>query len=398
MSETSPRLILSDDKRAGVWVFSLLFFIDSMARAFSTGVLSIQAYDLVGSSQKVSMLAGLTSGSVLVLTLLMPMMFGHVRRRWAYTTGALMLVAGSLALGSFTLTGQIAGAIMRNAGASITSVTLQLYILDHIKKADLTRSEPLRLGLSTFAWVVCPYAGVWLYQNYGALAPQLCAAASALTLLAVFWYLRLHDTGVLQTGTMQPFNPIANVKQFISQPRLRLAWLIAFARSGFWMALFTYGPLLMIEGGMGKIAGGEIISLSQLCLLLALLFGYAAKRLGLRMVIALCFVLICVTSILAGGFGTAAPWAAGAFLLLGAAGASGIDAVGGIAYLRAVKFHERQRMTAVYRTYLELSDVLPSLIYMVVLRYADVSIVFVLIGAFAGCVGLLSWRHLPKTM
>ena len=99
MSETSPPLILPDNKRAGVWVFSLLFFIDSMARAFSTGVLSIQAYDLVGSTQKVSMLAGLTSGSVLVITLLMPMMFGHVRRRWAYTTGALLLVAGSFALG-----------------------------------------------------------------------------------------------------------------------------------------------------------------------------------------------------------------------------------------------------------------------------------------------------------
>ncbi|MEO9167273.1 MAG: MFS transporter, partial [Aestuariivirga sp.] len=104
------------------------------------------------------------------------------------------------------------------------------------------------------------------------------------------------------------------------------------------------------------------------------------------------------TSILAGGFGTAAPWVAGGFLLAGAAGASGIDAVGGIAYLRAVKFHQRQRMTAVYRTYLELSDVVPSLIYMVVLRYTGVSIVFVLIGAFAGFVGLLSWRHLPKTM
>ena len=398
MSETALPLIQSSPKRAGAWTFGILFLIESMARAFSLAVLSIQAYDLLGSSQRVSELGVVTSLIVLIITLCMPMVFGRLRRRWAYTTGALLLAAGSVALATFSLPGQIAGVIMRNAGASIANVTLQLYILDNIHKDDLTRSEPLRLGLSTFAWVVCPYAGVFMYQHYGPAATQACALAASLTLLCVFWYLRLHDPHVMPSGTIAVLNPVSNVKRFVAQPRLRLAWLVAFTRSAFWMSVFTYGPLLMIEGGLGKEAGGAMISYSQMLLLTSFAFGYAAKRLGLRLVITFCIWLLSCAALIAGGFGLHAPYLAAGFLLLGGLGASGLDAVGAIPYLRAVKFHERQRMTSVYRSFLEMSDLVPSMIYAVALRFFDVSVVFVIIGSFAMCVSAVAWRYLPKGM
>ena len=398
MSEAATAVILPGQKRAGAWTFGILFLFESLARAFAAGVLSIQAYDLLGSSQKVSMLGAVVSGTVLVITLFMPFLFGKMRRRWAYTIGCLLLVAGSGALATFSLVGQITGTVLRNAGASITNVTLQLYILDHIKKSDLTTSEPLRLALSTIAWGIGPYSGVWLYQNYGPLAPQLFAMFFALVLLGIFWFLRLHDPELLPKGTLQPFNPIANVARFVAQPRLRLAWVIAFTRSSFWAAFFTYGPLLMIEGGLGKSAGGAIISISQLLLLTTVFFGQAAKRKGVRLVITLCFVVMSLGAVVAGLVGIASPWVAAGLLLCGAAGAAGLDGIGAIPYMRAVKFHERQRMTAVYRTFIDFSDLLPSLIYAVVLRYAGVSIVFVLMGVFASIIGVLSWRHLPKGM
>ena len=221
---------------------------------------------------------------------------------------------------------------------------------------------------------------------------------SGAVLLATFWYLRLHDPLTLPQGNMAPFNPLANVKHFASQPRLRLAWVIAFARSCFWASFFTYGPLLMIEGGLGKSTGGLVISLSQLFLLSAFFYGLLAKRKGVRVVIGSCFGVISIASLAAGGFGTTHPIIAACFMLAGALAASGIDSVGGIPYLRAVKFHERQRMTAVYRTFLEFSDLIPSLVYSVALRYADVSIVFLLLGGFVSLISVLSWRYLPKAM
>ncbi|MDE2385059.1 MAG: MFS transporter [Alphaproteobacteria bacterium] len=399
MSEPATTVILPSSRaRAGAWTFGILFLLESLTRAFNSGVLSIQAYDILGASQKVSLLGTVVSGTVLCVTLFLPLLFGRLRRRWAYTLGCLLMMGGSIALSTYSLPGQITGTMMRNIGASITNITLQLYILDHIRKSDLTTTEPLRLALSTIAWVIGPYAGVWLYENHGPLAPQAAAIASALTLLCVFWILRLNDPATLPPGTMQGFSPLANVARFAAQPRLRLAWSIAFARSCFWAGFFTYGPLLMIEGGLGKQMGGMVISLSQFFLLSAFFYGPLAKKLGVRSVIALCFALIALAALGAGLAGTKLPLLAAALLLLGALAASGIDSVGAIPFLRAVRFHERQRMTAVYRTFIEFSDLLPSIVYSFALRAFDVPIVFIILGVSLSSMSILAWRHLPKSM
>ena len=101
---------------------------------------------------------------------------------------------------------------------------------------------------------------------------------------------------------------------------------------------------------------------------------------------------------LAGIIGTTAPQIAAGLLLVGALAASGIDSVGGIPFLRAVRFHERQRMAAVYRTFIEMSELLPSIVYAIVLKYYDVSIVFILLGLGISLMSAFVWRYLPKTM
>jgi MFS family permease len=397
-SNASDLIPIESERKAGALTFGLLFLLESLVRSFNSGVLSIQAYDLMGSSQKVSELATVVSLTVLCVTLMMPALFGRFRRRWAYTIGGALLICGSLALASFTVTGQYSGMVLRNSGASIMNVTLQLYILDHIRKSELTTSEPLRLAISTFAWVVGPASGVWLYTHYGSIAPQMAAIAAALLVLSVFWYLRLHDKVNMPPGNLQNFNPLKNTARFVAQPRLRLAWAIAFGRSCFWATFFTYGPLLMIEGGLGKQAGGLIVSFSQLFLLSAFGFGALAKRIGVRGVITLCFVMISVATVLAGLLGLHSPNASAALLLVAALFASGIDSVGGIPFLRAVRPLERQQMTAVYRTFIEFSELIPSLIFVVALKYFDVSIVFIILGGSLTSLGFLVWRYLPKSM
>ncbi len=186
MSMNPSDLIQVPGRKAGALTFGLLFLLESLVRSFNSGVLSIQAYDLLGSSQKVSILNTGIALAVLVTTLLMPLLFAHARRRWVYTIGGLFMIAGSLALASYTLPGQVTGVLLRNSGASIMNVALQLYILDNIRKVDLTSSEPMRMALSTIAWVVGPISGVWLYEHYGPTAPQLAAMAQPLWCLVCF--------------------------------------------------------------------------------------------------------------------------------------------------------------------------------------------------------------------
>jgi hypothetical protein len=75
-----------------------------------------------------------------------------------------------------------------------------------------------------------------------------------------------------------------------------------------------------------------------------------------------------------------------------------IDGLGPIPFLRAVHVHERPAMTTVYRTYLDASEMLPPLVYAMVLP------LFGFAGAFAALAGLMvgiGWmvlRHLPRGM
>jgi MFS family permease len=389
---------IAAQRKGGTLTFALLFSLESLVRALNAAVLSTQAYDLLGSSQQVSVLATCVSISVLGTTLVMPLLLGNLRRRWAYSFGVALLMAGALALATFTIPGQVIGTYLRNTGASLVNVTLQLYILDHIRKADLVRSEPIRLAVSTIAWTAGPWIGITLYDNYGSFAPQAAAFVCGLLLLGVFWFLRLSENTVLKPGNLQGFKPWKNVGRFIKQPRLRLAWAIAFWRSCFWAGLFTYGPLLLIEGGLSKKAGGLLISVSQIMLVTAVFFGWIARRTGVRPVITTSFLGMAVFITAAGVSGTSYPYITIALLLVSAFFATGLDGVGAIPFLRAVRSHERPRMTPVYRSFIELSELIPGFIYAFLLLYFPTQATFVVLGLSMLIAAWLAWTYLPKSM
>ena len=398
MTVESISTTFATGRRAGALTFSAIFSLESLIRSMNSTVISLQAYDLLGSSQKVSELSTVVSLSVLVTTLMFPFVLGRLRRRWAYTLGLLVMVVASLFLASYTVVGQAAGMYFRNCAAAIMNITLSLYIMDHIKRTELARTEPIRLSLSTFSWMIGPASGVWLYTNYGPWGPQIASISAAMTLAVLFWYLRLSDRVTMSSGTLQPFNPLANVVRFVRQPRLRLAWMIAFGRSCFWSTLFIYGPLLMVEGGVSKQISGLMISASQGLLLCAYFFGQLARRFGVRPVIGGCYLAIAVSSIGAGLAGKAMPFVAMGFLLSASLAATGLDGIGGIPFLRAVRPHERQRMAPVYRTFIDFSDLIPAIIFAVALSYFEIGSVFIILGVGLTIMGAVAFRYLPKSL
>lgn len=391
--------ILPMPRRAGAYTFAGIFAVESFVRALNSTVVSLQAYDILGSAQKVSMLSTAVSVAVLFTTLMLPHLLGRMRRRWAYTFGACLMIAASLAFASHIVAGQATGMLLRNLGAAVMNITLSLYIMDHIRRADLARSEPLRLSLSTFSWMAGPALGVWLYVNFGPWGPQLAAIAAAGTLLAVFWSLRLSDTvPALPSDNLESFSALGNLRRFLAQPRLRLAWAIALGRSFYWVTFFIYGPLLLVEAGLDKTAGGIMISASQLLLLSAWVSGRLAQVHGVRAVIVASFVLCAVASLGAGLAGTTSPYLAIGCLLLGSVAASALDGVGGIPFLRAVRHRERQQMSAVYRTYIDFSELIPAFVFAVALLWLPIGMVFVILSVALAVIGWVSWRYLPKSL
>ncbi len=383
---------------AGARTFASLYALESCARALISSVIPIQAYDILHSEQKVSILYTVVSLLGLSATLFMPTFIHRFARRWVYTAGACLLAVGSLAMAANILPGQLFGMLCRVMGASALSITLNLYIMDHIRKSDLMQAESLRMALSTFAWTCGPTLGILLYTSYGIYAAHGIVAVLSMLLLALFWYYRMSDNTMIAPGKSRPVNPLANIGRFVGQPRLRLAWIVAFGRSCFWTTFFVYGPLLMVVTGQGKLAGGLLVSAGNALLFLAIFWGRAGKRFGARRIISLSFLGMAILLYLAGAVGQAAPLLTGALLLGGAVFTVAIDAVGSTVFLRAVRSFERPQMAAVYRTYLDFSELTPPLVYAVMLAFFGLGSVFATLGCLMLLCAAISWRYLPKSL
>jgi predicted MFS family arabinose efflux permease len=385
-------------KHGGARVFALLYSLESFSRGLMSSVIPITAYELLKDEQRVSVLYTCVSLAGLSASLMIPLLIASLSRRWVYTLGAVSLLLAAAALATFTLTGQVAAMFFRVFGSSCLSIVLSLYIMDNVAKSKLVRTESVRMASSTFAWSLGPFLGVWLYQTYGLWTAGAASSAAALTLAASFWYFRLAENTPIRAAKHRPASPIANFRRFFAQPRLRLAWFIAFARSAYWSTFFVYGPILMVATGQGKLAGGLFSSLGNVMLITGLLWAQAAHRFSLRRAIVLCFVSCGVLLMAAGASGTSFPLATAALLLAGTIGAAGLDAIGSTPFLRAVKPRERPAMTSVYRTYIDFAELAPSFIYSIALVFFGLGSVFACLSILMFISAALVWRHLPRGM
>ena len=391
-------LWLSGATRPGAATFALLFTLELIARATIATVIPLQAYAALQSSRGVSLMFTCVGVAGLIGSLLIPLLIRRVARRWVYSLGALCLVVAAALFAQGGPAGLLAGLLVRVLGVACLNVTLNLYIMDSIPRGDFVRSEPLRLAISGSAWTFCPSLGVFLYGRYGAGAADGLSAVAAVLLLATFWAIRLSDNPALAPARLPPPNPLRSIGRFVAQPRLRLGWLIAFGRSSWWAQFFTFAPLYMVISGHGELAAAVLVSLGNATLLLTVLIGRLAERVGVRRVIVGAYLLAGATTLAAALLvPTGYSLVVAALLLLASIWLSALDAVGNIPFLRAVRARERPQMTTVFRTYSDLSELLPSALFAVLLSFFGLASVFATTGLLMLAIGLIA-RQLPRRL
>lgn len=370
--------------RAPVWLrragtpqsFAVLFALESFARALLASLIPIQAYGLLGSAQKVSVLFFAVSLCGLAANLAVPWLVRHSARRWIYSAGTLLLFSAPLALAQGTLPGQIAGMALRVLGVVAMTVCLSLYIMDHVERRDLTRSEPMRVFYSAAAWTTAPGLGVYLAEAVSPLAAYLLSAATVAVLLTYFWYLRLTETiPPARPGRASP-NPIVNFRRFFSQPRLALAWAIAVGRNAWWGMFFTFTPIYAIASGLGPEVGGVAVSAGSGFLFAMPLWARGLRRFGVRRTFT---AALLASAAFTGGVAAFAglPWLAFAMLMAAAMAMSVLDSGGNVLFLRAVRGRERPEMTPVYATYRDAAEIGPPAVFALLLKLFALPVVFV---------------------
>ena len=343
----------------GAVVFAVLSMIEAASRALIAGVLPLEAHALLRDAQAISAVYTIVGVLALAASFLIPIMLRSLSRKWIFSFGVLCMVASPLLLSLHGSPTFIASLLIRGLAVVSVNIALNLYILDYIRKKEFVSSEPLRLAFLGIAWSIGPALGIWLYKEFGLLAVSLSAASLALVALLYFWYLRLIDNPAVQPNRGKPTAmPWQNIRRYLEQPRLRLAWIIPFGRSTYWVTFFVYPPLYILQSGGSEYLVAFMLTGGQALLLISPMFGKMGARFGLRPMIVGAACYTAVLSI-ATGFLQPSPMFAICIFILASVGATALDALGNIPFLRSVHFYERAEMTSVFRTYIEISSCCP---------------------------------------
>ena len=357
--------------------FATLSGVENMIRGTLLSVLPLAIYTALGDARSVSAVYLAIGIGSLIFGMLLPWINRRIPRRWLYTLGAGLYLTGCCL-------GMVGGPFIVPALACCTLGTvtcficLNAYVLDYIAKADLGRTETLRMFYSAFAWTVGPVTGVLMWQLWRPL-PFLVGATFAIALMAVFWWLRLGNGKLIQRARAPAPNPLAYLGRFAAQPRLIAGWMFAVIRSCGWWVYIVYLPIFAIENGLPEKLGGIAVSATNALLFATPLILAWVQRGSVRRAVRTGFLVSGLAFVLGAGLAPV-PWLTVAVLMLGAAFLVLLDVAGGLPFLMAVKPSERTEMAAVYSSFRDVSGILTPGVGALVLMVAPLQGLFAAAG------------------
>ena len=364
--------------------FAILAACEASARATLISVYPVLMFRALGSAASVSEAYVLIGCTGLVCALGVPMLARHVPRRWLFTLGVLIMIAGSL-LGGFFNARFVPFAVAANSvGLVILAVCFNAYVMDYVERASMGRNESRRLLFSGIPWSIGPFLGVVLMDLHPQI-PFLISIAACLVMLGYFWHLRLGDGKVITKARRPPANPLRYIPRFFRQPTLVAGWFFATMRSVGWSIYIIYVPIYAVKSGLSDQIGGLTLSISNGFLFLTPVMLGFLLRIGVRNAIITGFAgsgVLFIGATLISGY----PWPAVAMLVSATLFLILLDVCGGLPFLLTVKPSERTEMAAVYSTFRDVAAVGSPAVARLVLAFTSVQGVVAGIGlALIGC-------------
>ena len=340
--------------------------LEGFSRSLMIGIVPLLALKALGSKEAVTQTYLLASILTLTITLNFATLERLLHRRWVLTLGGSFLIAGAMVLMLGDGFEFAIGIGLQSAAASLFSVCLSLYIMDYIGKKDLKYSESKRMTFNGAAWLVGPSLGIWLWNHTLAWTPFVLASVSASVMLAFFWYLRLGSDVIVKPAKRPAVNPFKIIPRYFEQPALRIAYSITLSRSIFWMTLFIYCPIYVVEAGLPDWVAGGMLSFVSGLLLASGLVRRLADKIGTRTTI-ISGLLLTALGIFALFLQNEARPIGLLFWILAAMGGAMLDVLGNIPFMRMVKPRERTEMTMIFSTWRETSQLVTPLVASLIL-------------------------------
>ena len=374
--------------------FAALYLLNGCARALALTVTPLLALELFGTAQRVSLLYFGASAAGLLASLAVPALVHRVGRRHVVALGTALACLAALLLAQDGRAAFAAGLVCYLAGFMALDIAFNLYLMDWIPRQEFGRFEPVRVLFVGAGFIMGPLGGVLLAQEWGRQAPFIAMAALAAATWALFLYLRFSDSPAIQAARRAPPNPLRFFARYFRQPRLRLAWLLAVGRSGWWAMFFVYGPIYCVQAGLGETMAGLVASAGSASVLLCPFWGWLGRRWGIRRLLAAGYGASAVATLALVAAATL-PWAGFGVFLLAALVTSMADGAGNMLFLRAVHPHERAEMTSVFATFRDVSQIGPPGVFSLLLAVAALPAVFLAAGAGMAAMAFYT-RFVPR--
>ncbi len=376
--------------------FSVLFTLEPLYRSILITVVPLVVLERFGTAQNVSLFFFILGIFGVAMSLAVPWLVRRFARRGTFSLG---IVTAIISMGLF-IQGETwaicVGMAMHLFAASCIDVSLNLYMMEHIRRQDFGRFEPIRMFFLAFSWCLGPFLGVYLRNYVSPAAPFIFGTIVILVLAGYFFYLRFTDHPAVTGARPIATNPLKYLPRFFSQPRLTLVYILSFARSGWWTMYFIYVPIYCVTVGLGETVGGGVISLATAFVMMTPLLRSRIQRHGIRRILLIGYIGSGImTIILSLAMGT--PYLALGVILAAALFAVFCDSVGNALFYRSVRPFERSEMATVFGSYRSVSSLAFPGVYSGVLAIFQLPVVFAITGVGMIATGLLT-RYIPKRM
>jgi MFS transporter, ACDE family, multidrug resistance protein len=379
-------------ERRKAQAFIGLFLVPSVAQSILIAVVPLGALRLLGTARAVTLLYIAAGLAAVLARFSIPLLVQLIRRRFVLSLGATLLIVGTSLLTRGDVSAFACGLALNSFAFACIEITSNLYLLDHIPRQELRRFEPARIFACAVPVTFGPWLGVYLQQHIAIAAPFAVAIVAAILLLVLFWWLGLTEL----SSRRKPRSPMRYLPRFFAQPRLRLAWGLAGARSAWWSTFYVYTPIFAVESGLGAETGGAIASIGTAWIFLVPLWGWVGRYYGLRRLLVAGYGIAGLMT-LATAMAFPLPWAGAATLVLAGFGAEMIDGAGNLLFLRAVHPYERSEMTTVFVSYRDVAQLGPPLVCAALLSVFPLPSVFAAVGLMMiGSAGLTG--YIPRRL
>ena len=376
--------------------FFVLFTLEPLYRSIIVTVVPLMALERFGSAQAVSVFFFVLGMFGISMSLAVPWLVRRLSRRGTFWLGVVTGITSMLLFVHGELWSFYIGMALHLFAASCVDVTLNLYWMEHVRRQDFGRVEPVRMFFLAFSWSVGPFLGVYLRNTIDPAAPFLIGAVVVLVLGAYFFYLGLSKNSTRGSKHVAVTNPFRYLPRFFSQPRMILVYLLSAMRSGWWTMYFIYVPIFCVTMGLGETISGALVSLAVSFVMAAPLLRGTIQRYGIRRVLLVGYSGAGIVTV---GIGACMDrsYLAVVLILMAALFAMLCDSVGNTLFYRAVRSWERSAMATVFMSYRPISALAFPGVYSGVLAIFPLPAVFIFTGVGMLATSLVT-RFIPARM